>query len=209
MKSNSLELRDMIVAREGAALTMPLSVTLQGGEMLVVHGTNGSGKSTLLKTIAGLLKPLDGEILFNGQQAAEYPPVYLGHKQGLARELTVRDNVMLWARLSSCLELVDAAMHYFELQDIADVSLSKLSAGWQQRVMLTRLITQQAALWLLDEPTSNLDTEGIQLLQTLMQTRLEQGGMIIVATHADLRGQSIKTININELNNNFKVKALC
>ena len=191
MKSNSLELQDLVVAREGVALTKPLAVTLGGGEMLVVRGNNGSGKSTFLKTVAGLLKPGSGAVLREGRVQ------YFGHRNGLARDMAVRDNVLLWARLGGYGGLAAAAMHYFDLGDVADVTLSKLSAGWQQRVALTRLITMPADLWLLDEPTANLDAAGTALLQTLIQARREQGGIVVIATHSPIQGESIKTITIN------------
>ncbi len=65
-----------------------------------------------------------------------------------------------------------------------------LSAGWKQRVNLARLILTPAMLWLLDEPTSNLDAHGVGLLQSLLGTRLERGGMIIMASHAKIEGRS-------------------
>lgn len=200
MKSNSLELIDLVVAREGAPLTPSLSTRLSGGEILVVRGSNGAGKSTLLKTLAGLLPVGGGAIQLNGAWPTEVKAVYIGHRNGLVPTLNVEDNVALWGKLSGFSELTSAALHYFDLEDIADVPVAKLSAGWQQRVALTRLITQQSNLWLLDEPTSNLDSDGINLLHTLMQTRLEQGGMIVVASHMDMQGEMVKTININKLN---------
>lgn len=200
MKSNSLELTELMVGREDAPLIAPLSLRLDAGEVLLVRGSNGSGKSTFLKTLAGLIRPFSGTLSFNGHWPMQHAPLYLGHKQGLAREMTVRDNVLLWSGMGGYQELAGAAMHYFELEDIADVPLAQLSAGWQQRVMLTRLITLQSPLWLLDEPTANLDQEGAQLLQSLMQVRLEQGGIVVVATHSTMEGEMIKSININELN---------
>lgn len=198
VKSNSVNMQALVVAREGAALTRPLTVALSSGDMLAVHGSNGSGKSTLLKTIAGLLPPGEGAVTVN--EGVETPVLYLGHRLGLSPELTVYDNIVLWAGLHDAPELVGAALHYFELGDIANVPVGKLSAGWQQRVALTRLITVPSALWLLDEPTSNLDADGIILLQNLMESRLQQGGIIVVATHIALSGENIKTININKLN---------
>jgi heme exporter protein A len=200
MKSNSLALEGLVVAREGAALTVPITIALAAGEMLAVRGDNGSGKSTLLKTIAGLLPVKAGAIKVNAQWPNEEPVLYIGHKLGLSKDMSVYDNVALWAKLSGAAELIAAALHYFDLGDIAEVPLSKLSAGWQQRVALTRLITVPSRLWLLDEPTANLDREGTALLQTLIQSRLEQGGIVLVATHAELQGNMIKSINISILN---------
>lgn len=200
MKSNSLSLEKLVVGREGAPLTPPISLTVEAGKLLAVRGDNGSGKSTLLKTIAGLVRPYAGSALFNGLPVNEGAILYIGHRPGLSLEMSVYDNVSLWAKLYGAPELTAAALHYFDLTDISDVTLRRLSAGWQQRVALTRLITVPSALWLLDEPTSHLDGAGVGLLQTLLHSRMEQGGVAVLSTHAELQGDFIESININRLN---------
>jgi heme exporter protein A len=209
MKSNSLSIEGLVVAREAAPLTAPITLTLNGGQLLALHGSNGSGKSTLLKTIAGLLPIYLGAIRYNDLWPIEPKPLYLGHKRGLAPSMSVLDNVSFWAKASGHPELIDAAMHYFDLADIPDARVDSLSAGWQQRVALTRLITMPRGLWLLDEPTSNLDSDGIGLLHSLIQTRLEQGGIILVATHMQLEGDKIINLNISELTIKANAEALC
>jgi heme exporter protein A len=210
MKSNSLLLSDLVIAREGAVLAGPISMRLAAGELLILQGANGSGKSTLLKTIARLLPQAAGTIDWNGaplgRAAARSAPIfYLDHKRGLSPSMSVWDNVSFWAKASGTPELAPAAMHYFDLSEIADVALSTLSAGWQQRVALSRLITIPSPLWLLDEPTANLDADGMALLHSLMQSRLEQGGIVLMSTHAQIQGDGIKTINLNTLSDDFKV----
>jgi heme exporter protein A len=200
MKSNSLVMESLVVARDGAPLTQPISMALAGGDMLAIHGANGSGKSTLLKTVAGLLPIHAGTIRMNEVWPAAQHPLYIGHKRGLTPSMSVADNVSFWAKVSGHPELTAAAMHYFDLDDIPNATVSELSAGWQQRVALTRLITIPTGVWLLDEPMANLDAAGISLLQSLIQSRLEQGGIILIATHMQLQGERVKTLNISELN---------
>ena len=201
MKSNTLELDNLQIARDGQVLIHGLTYRLSGGDILLVQGHNGSGKSTLLKTIAGLRPPAGGRVTINGHPAAEYPhhPLFLGHKRGLTLSMSVADNVRLWSQLSDNEELYQAALHYFDLEGLEDVTLSQLSAGWQQRVALTRLITMPALVWLLDEPITHLDQDGIALLHQLIQTRAEQGGIILMTSHADIQGDEIKKLNISEL----------
>ncbi len=205
MKSNSLTFSGLRVARDGALLTEPVTLELGAGEMLVVHGANGSGKSTLLKTIANLLPIHEGSVNVNGVWPPERPPLYLGHKRGLTPSLSVYDNVAFWAEAAGYPELTAAAMRYFDLEDAASIKVSELSAGWQQRVALTRLITMPATLWLLDEPTANLDAEGMALLQSLMQSRLEQGGIIVIASHMAMQGGSIRTLTLKGLDAEVEV----
>jgi heme exporter protein A len=199
MKSNSLVIDSLVIGREGAALSAPLSFSLQAGDILLLQGANGSGKSTLLKMLAGLLPVQHGSISSNNQWPHARPPLYLGHKRGLFLEMNVADNVLFWAKLAGTPELAAAAMRYFDLDDAAHITVRELSAGWQQRVALTRLITMQNHLWLLDEPTANLDSECIALLQSLLQARAEQGGMIVIASHLQMQGGSIKSLHLSGL----------
>ncbi len=205
MKSNSLVLESLVVARDGAPLTQAITLSLAGGEMLAIHGSNGSGKSTLLKTLAGLLPVYSGSVAMNDVAPVDQKPLYIGHKRGLVPSMSVIDNVSFWAKASGHPELAAAAMHYFDLDDIPHASVGDLSAGWQQRVALTRLITIPKGIWLLDEPMANLDAAGVALLQSLIQSRLEQGGIILIATHAQLQGERVKILNIGSLKDSIKV----
>lgn len=209
MKSNTLQLKGLVVGRDGAALTSPMDVTAQPGELFLVRGPNGSGKSSFLKTVAGLLPPLAGEILLGAEPPEQGQLLFLGHKRGLTPSMSVGDNVAFWAKACGVPELVPAAMHYFDLSDIADAELATLSAGWQQRVALTRLITMPAPVWLLDEPTANLDQAGLALLQSLMQTRLEQGGIVLMSAHGVPVGDGVKTIDISYLHEEDEVEVVC
>lgn len=208
MKSNSLELRQLEIARDGQVLVHGLTYRLEGGDLLIVKGKNGVGKTTLLKTIAGLLLPAGGAVFQNGTKIPNFSqprPIFIGHKRGLNLGLSVGDNVRLWARLSDNLELYNAALHYFDLEGLENVPLHSLSAGWQQRVALTRLITIPAHVWLLDEPLAHLDKEGMALLNQLIQTRTEQNGIVVMTSHADIQGDGFKLLDISELQSEYEV----
>lgn len=204
MKSDNLELKELSVARDGALVLPPITQRLKSGEVLLVAGRNGSGKSSLLKAVAGLLKPESGDILFNGKPLHDAPDftrsiVYTGHKRGVEPGMSVRSHLNFWARAFKSRELVEAALHYFDLEDIADVPVYTLSAGWQQRVALTRLILQPGKIWLLDEPTAGLDEDGMRLLNGIIESRQEQGGMILIASHAQFAGDKVQLLDLNAL----------
>jgi heme exporter protein A len=200
MQGNRLELDGLAIARDGALLAPPIHCRLEGGELLAIEGPNGSGKSTLLRCVAGLLPPATGEIRLNGKPLGDWERgtvLYFGHRLGLSLALSVEENVAFWARAYHQPELIGAALHYFDLDDIADVPVRTLSAGWRQRVALTRLITVPGTIWLLDEPLAHLDQEGMRLLQSLLETRLSQGGMVLLASHIPLQGERIRRLHLH------------
>lgn len=201
---NKLSVSGLRYSRGGAILCESLSFTLKAGELKVIRGANGSGKSTLLQILAGLRKPDVGSIVWEGVTLTEHPgyPMlvcYVGHRHGMRPTLSVLDNLSFWARMYDSEMLLAAAINYFDLDALVHVPFEALSAGWKQRVNLARLILTPAPLWLLDEPSSNLDALGIELLQSLMSTRLERGGMVVMASHARIegRGQGEEAIDLD------------
>ncbi len=198
----SLTLDGISVAREGVSLIDRLSLTATPGDIWLVEGANGSGKSTLLRAIAGL-HPLEEGAVKLGEGALTDHPAYpgciawLGHKRGIKQSMSVEDNVSHWARMQGVPENVELALEYFDLTPYRDMACRELSAGWQERVALTRLLTSQARIWLLDEPMAHLDEQGAALVQALIVTRVEQGGIVFMSTHARIESNKVKRLNLN------------
>ncbi|MFM9891023.1 MAG: heme ABC exporter ATP-binding protein CcmA [Rickettsiales bacterium] len=197
MKSNSFKCTQLQIGRDGMACADAIDLELLAGALLVVQGANGAGKSTLLKTLAGLLPAIAGSYVHDCDAPAL---LYIGHRHGMLGEVSVAENVAFWARSYGVPELAATALHYFDLGPYVDMPLCELSAGWQQRVSLTRLITIPANLWLLDEPAANLDRDGANLLQSLLQTRLEQGGIALLTSHASWGGEKVQTLTLTNEN---------
>lgn len=165
-----------------------LGFCLKPASALVLAGANGSGKSTLLRMLAGLMPPTAGQVEWQGEGVrgnAAYMETmqYLGHQNALKPELSVYDNVQYWAALRGTEMLVPAAMQFFRLWPMGDIPTGQLSAGWQRRVALARLLAVPTLVWLLDEPASNLDAEGLEMLDGLIATRVRQGGIVILSSH--------------------------
>ncbi|AIL66117.1 Cytochrome c biogenesis ATP-binding export protein CcmA [Rickettsiales bacterium Ac37b] len=159
-----------------------LGFSLLPGSLLILRGNNGSGKTTLLKLIAGIIKPTKGTVSIEHHN--EYKLInYIAHKNALRTELSVIDNLIFWSELYQTPELILPALMYFGLDDIKDISCCRLSAGWQKKVALARLIACHSYIWLLDEPENNLDNSSKELLYTLIDTRVRQGGIVIIASH--------------------------
>ncbi len=178
-----------------------VNLSVESRDMLVIQGANGSGKTTLLKAMAGLMRPTSGAIEWNGAplHRCEHHTqnlTYVGHRNGLNKQFTVLENIIFFAKIHRNTELIDAALFYFDLGQFAHTRVQHLSAGWQKKVALTRLILSPAKLWLLDEPFAHLDDTAMGLVESLIQTRKEQGGMVIFTTHGKIDNEDIKIYNI-------------
>lgn len=176
------------VTVESNELFKGLGFTLFPGSILIVKGKNGVGKSTLLKVIATLHNNFSGQLLFNqvDTQTAldEYKQLihFMSHKTALFHELTVYENLALWANLNNREESITAAAAVFELGDYLHEKVHTLSQGWQKKVSLTRPLLTNAKVWLFDEPFANLDNDSIQRLKDMITAKSQQNGIIIITS---------------------------
>ncbi len=167
---------------------------VRGGECLQLTGANGTGKTTLLRTACGLAYPEGGEITWQGENirkdlhAFHAQLAYLGHEPPLKAELTARENLHYWVGVRRRLERqeLDGALERVGAEQWADRPVRTLSAGQKRRAALAGLTLMRVPLWCLDEPTTNLDTEGQKLVGTLIDEHLQQGGVALAAVHHEL-----------------------
>lgn len=161
------------------------------GDCLHVAGPNGSGKTTLLRVIAGLLAPEEGSVQWRGAPIAanrdDYARTisYLGHHDALKADFSARENLAFEVGLRRKLSAtdVDEALARVGLADAELRPARVLSAGQRRRLALARVWLSAAPLWLLDEPFTNLDTAGAELLSAAIAEHLDHGGAVIMAAH--------------------------
>jgi heme exporter protein A len=192
---NLLEVRQLHLWRGELHVLRGVSFVAGAGQCVQLTGPNGAGKSTLLRAVAGLLPAAEGQVLWRGADCTRSPGdlqrecAYLGHLSGQKGELSAMENLAYLCglrRRCADVELADAL-------DAVGVSggaqrrpLRQLSAGQQRRVSLARVRLQQAQLWLLDEPVSNLDLQGQGVFNSLLAAHLAGGGLAVIATHQPL-----------------------
>ncbi len=169
-----------------------LDLQLQPGEILFIEGANGAGKTSLLRILAGLSPPSEGEVLWCGHGIRHRRPeyhaqlIYLGHAAGLKAELSPLENLRLWltlAGLRSRTPAIPAALAQIGLDGYQDTPTRALSAGQRQRTSLARLLLSPARLWILDEPFTALDADGIGRIRHLMEKHAANGGMVALTSH--------------------------
>jgi heme exporter protein A len=185
----SLELSAVGLSRGGRQLISDLSFSLQSGQLALLMGPNGSGKTTLLRAVAGLAAPSAGTITLQGHSVLQCDAevrsriAYLGHLEGMKKDLSIEENLLFINGLRESSDSVDELLNELDLRPLARRSLRQLSAGQKRRVALAALRAAHASLWLLDEPLTNLDRAGRQLLSRWLDAHLASGGMAVVATH--------------------------
>ena len=181
--------RELSVWRGERCLFEQLHFELGAEQLALLVGANGSGKTTLLRILAGLGLPTAGSVTWRGiavselasEQRAEV--AYRGHVEALKRELTVAENLRFHAAVWRHESKFDDVLAELKLDKVAHMRARYLSAGQRRRAALAILKLQGAKLWLLDEPTTNLDGEGRALLIEWTRRHLESGGLAVIATH--------------------------
>jgi heme exporter protein A len=165
-----------------------LDFELGAGELLILRGANGSGKTSLLRMVAGLIEPAAGRLALQGgppDLAIAQQCHFVAHQDAVKPALTGRENLGFWGAFLGDGD-VDAALAAFDLTAIAGLHAGLLSAGQKRRLALSRLALTARPLWLLDEPTVGLDRASRDRLSALMAAHLDQGGLMIAATHVEI-----------------------
>lgn len=196
--NDCLEVRDLTVSRAEIPLFAAVNFQLNSGQSLQISGGNGAGKTTLLRAICGLCRSHQGQIKWNGRpvqrsevKSAFYQQLlYLGHLLALKPKLTVEQNLNFYRQLRypASSSLIDKSMQLLAIDSLFDQPVAKLSAGQKRRVVLCRLISEPASLWLLDEPLVALDKTAQLKLVDLFNQHLSAGGMLIITSHQPIDG---------------------
>lgn len=195
----TLTLNTLSFERNYQYLFSNINCKINAGESLHVRGANGSGKSTLLRILAGFIETEKNKIQWQGQCITETRETYLqqihylGHQNGIKPFLSVLENLQLFLALTNH-SVVDskikAAIEYVGLKEFIDTGTQTLSAGQLRRIALARLILHPTPLWILDEPTTALDTDGQKIFFHLLQEHLNQGGIAVLTAHHELPFQN-------------------
>ncbi len=201
-----LSVKDLFFSYKKHPVLRNLSMEAGAGQVYLILGPNGAGKSTLLKCAAGLLKPEAGSVCWNGREISSislrerarlfgYVPQSAGEAGGLTVMDTVLSGRFPYMRERGLIspkadrrdmEAVEALLKELGLLELAFRTLSQISGGERQRVLVARALAQEPEVLFLDEPTNNLDLRYELDLMELLVKLARQRSMAVIAIIHDL-----------------------
>lgn len=194
--------------RGDAPIIDDLTFSVSTGEVMRLEGENGSGKTTLLRILAGLVDVEEGVVSFRGEalpgarRKLADALLYIGHRPGVGEALTAAENLSVASAVagqSNDAKKTDQVLAALGLGDRRQVPVAALSAGQRRRVALARLALEDRELWLLDEPLTALDVNGLAWVQQRIVEHAQSGGTVVFTTHQALEipGVSVRSLSLS------------
>lgn len=191
MSGVPLEAQRLECVRDNVVLFSDLSFQVETGSITQIMGANGSGKTSLLRILTGIMPAESGQVLWFGKtiekQRVDYGAAltFIGHLPGIKSQLSPFEN-LAWLAPEASVAARTTALHELGLRGFEDSPCYRLSAGQKRRVALARLYLRQTPLWILDEPFTALDKNGVSKIEALLLVHAQAGGMVILTTHHEL-----------------------
>ncbi len=218
----ALTLNNISCERDDRLLFSQLSARFSSGDLVQIVGPNGAGKTTLLKVITGISSRYTGALTWTQTQTETAPDrpqndhvipsydfnasmLYLGHMTGINSSLTPMENLQWYFGLHGIkgeneavvsVNDVRGALSQVGLSGYEDFPCHQMSAGQQRRVALARLYISKAPLWVLDEPFTAIDKQGVQALERCINAHRSRGGIVVLTTHQSMHESDPKVIDL-------------
>lgn len=194
--SVGIRVEGLAISRDGRPILSGVSLQIRPGERTALVGPNGGGKTTLIRILLGVLKPEEGRVVFTDEAGREVPRPrigYLPQRSSLSPNapLSGLDLVSLclspepgFGRRTPALAEARSALERAGLaSDLLARPVGKLSGGQRQRVLLATALAGSPPLFLLDEPDTALDAEGLRTLRRIVADEAVRGSTVVFVTH--------------------------
>ena len=192
-----LACRGLSAGYRGKRVLDDITFEIRAPSIYVVLGPNGAGKTTLLRTVAGILRPQQGSVLIEGRSVEELATKdrlhFLSHLDGLPDGLRVEEALRFYGTVEGAdASDVDRVLQLLEIEPLRTRFVSELSAGQKKRVAIARIFLRERDVYLLDEPTANLDPKVAGEIRELI-LRLSRDRVVLYSSHNLFEAREIGT----------------
>lgn len=186
----SIEVKNVTKTIHNQAVIQDVSASMQSGKIYGFQGINGSGKTMLMRLISGLIRPSHGSIQINGKLLGKditFPesiglflenPSFLGSYSGF-------QNLKMLTSIQNKVDdtIIRDTIFSVGLNPDDKKKYRKYSLGMKQRLGIAAAIVENPEIVILDEPTNSLDTDGIELVKSILMAQRERGALVIISCH--------------------------
>ena len=190
-----LEIKNLSLTRNDYCIFSNINLDIQEGQLINIYGKNGSGKTSLLKILAGITECTDGEMIYHNSFDKSLKRTYVGHKYGVKNNLTAYENLYYSLDTHKDKQTILDALETYKMIDYKDSLIKHLSHGQQKRVSLMKIIMNYAHLYLIDEPYSSLDEDGIKNFNETTYGLLSSWASVVITNHTEVNNIFTNTIN--------------
>jgi multiple sugar transport system ATP-binding protein len=202
---SALSIKNVTKAYGSVQVLKGIDVEIESGEFLILVGPSGCGKSTLLNMIAGLDSITSGEVWIGGRMVNSLSPkdrdiAMVFQSYALYPTMTVRQNISFGLEMRKVpqdkqTEIVGRVAKILQMDQLLDRKPSQLSGGQRQRVAMGRAIARDPALFLFDEPLSNLDAKlRVEMRHEIKQLHERLQASIVYVTHDQIEAMTLGTL---------------
>ena len=188
--SNILKVTNLNCHRSGETVLQDLNFELEAGKNVEIIGSNGSGKTTLLRLLLGFINDYEGEMYWNDSEVPsklkekDIHSFYQGHQIGIKPLLTVYENLKFSSSgFNSTEEEIISVANKVGIRNFLNRQSASLSAGQKKRIAIGRWLLKDFNLYLIDEPFTALDDEGIELIKDVVADLNNKGASFLITGH--------------------------
>ena len=198
-----IKVNNLSFARGNILIYKDINFKISPGELLLVNGANGVGKTTLLSNIVNFTEPLEGNITYHGTSIDNHIAsecfLYIGENNFAYDTLTLSQNIDYWLSVHNVnfdKSIKNKSVNFLFQELNLDKKFYQLSFGQKKKLQLLLLMLVNKPVWILDDPYNGLDTRSITKINTLFKKKLENKGIIIVASHQKINLRNYKTLQL-------------